>query len=529
MRDSIARGDYCVRSGSLDTVRLVSASALGGQKFRAVFVIGMLEKVFPRQIREDPFFRDFERAILNKNLPHELRLRFPQQGAERLVFHTAAASATERLYISYPLADESAQDSLPSFYIDEVKKLFSVNLPTVRRDVSEMVPSVEDAQSPVSLERAMIYSLSQQHIGMAQAAVKVYDSYPADRFDVFASVFRDALKKDAVVNEETILKHLGMKGKLYRCRELESYAACPFMHFCESTLSIGPIPDEVSALDEGEILHKVLFKLYTELINDSEDGFDISNLDPYMTIERAHEILLEDFEKNSRFIHLPDYKSELYLRNLRTYLERHLRGEIASGRKGFIPSHFELEFGSPAQEGRLRDKYSVDKPLVITTDDGAEIKICGKIDRVDLNQENPKEGFVIDYKLSPSSYMSGFKKGLVLQAMVYALALEKVFGIKPLGAEYRPLRQWEPDGYYAHPNLTGKRGRSVSLAEFEEKLEQCKRFIVGITANIQSGRIAVEPVECNDYCAYSGVCRIDEYTRILTSGADAKADEEVGE
>jgi len=81
LRDSIARGDYCVRSGSLDKVRLVSASALGGQKFRAVFVIGMLEKVFPRQIREDPFFRDFERAILNKNLPHELRLRFPQQGA----------------------------------------------------------------------------------------------------------------------------------------------------------------------------------------------------------------------------------------------------------------------------------------------------------------------------------------------------------------------------------------------------------------------------------------------------------------
>jgi ATP-dependent helicase/DNAse subunit B len=520
VRDSISRAELPTRRRSADAVRLRSASALGGQQFRAVFLIGLLEKVFPRQIREESFLRDHERRVLAAGLDHKLAERLPMQSTERFLFYSALAAATECVFLSYPTADESAKDSLPSFYIDEAKKVFAGDPVTRRRDISNLVCPVDYAQTPRELARAVVLGLART----CEAAEAAYHSYPAESFGVFARAFGECEDKCASIAGDKLLHHLGTSRKRYRCTELEAYAACPFMHYCGSVLALEPVREEVGALDLGGILHEVMFQLFSGLRAEHGNELDLGALDKEATIERALVILDAEYKKNSRILGLPAHESETQFAMLKGYVERYLSGELSSPRKGFVPSHFELEFGSPAVEGRNRDSLSNNKPLVIS-DNETRAELCGKIDRVD---EVFDGALVIDYKLGETDAKE-FGKGLVFQFMVYALALERVFGMTPVGAEYRTLKKWHPEGYYSKESGISSRTRTKSPEEWHEMLAKCEAMVLSVVRDMRAGRIAVEPLDCKSYCSFKGVCRIDNYKMALLKMALGGEDVEEAE
>jgi ATP-dependent helicase/DNAse subunit B len=118
---------------------------------------------------------------------------------------------------------------------------------------------------------------------------------------------------------------------------------------------------------------------------------------------------------------------------------------------------------------------------------------------------------VIDYKLGSSISMLDFEKELTLQAMIYAIAMNDLFGSSPVGAEYRPLKNWAPEGYYAVSSGVSKRNRTFDDQAFAAKLDLCKKIVLGIAQNIRLGRIAAEPKDCKSYCSFKGICRIDDY------------------
>ena len=523
LKSSISRDTYRLRGKTQDAVKMLSVTGLGGQKFRAVFVVGMLEKVFPRQIQEESFLRDRERRVLNRYLLHPLRERLPQQGTERHLFFSAAAAAREKLYLTYPAADETATDSLPSFYLDEVRKLFNGNVVTIGRDVTDMIPPVEKVETIARLERSVVYRLSHIPCEQADTALAAYNSLLEFQPSKFNPVFQNCWDKEAVITCRKILNHLANDNRAYQCTELESYAACPFMHFCQRILGLEAIRDKVGALDIGGILHKVLYRLLTELQAKHGNDFNLRILDRVQTINSAFEILQEEIEKNSKLLHLPAHELELQRHTLRMYLKRYLTGEIEHGPEQLIPAYFELEFGSPPMPDRNRDPHSTDKPLEITNENGCKVKIRGKIDRVDVCSDG---GLVIDYKFKKSNKITDFEKGLTLQAMVYALALEQLFDINALGAEYRLLSKWEPDGYYVDASGIKKKNRTMSEQDFDAMLKQCKQFIISIAEDIRAGKIPVAPKDCKDYCSFKCVCRTDDYSQILQKAALVKDDAE---
>lgn len=516
LRDAISRATYALPSRFPDAVRLLPIGAIGGEKFRAVFVVGLLEKAFPRQIREDSFLRDSERPVLNKHLSHGLAERLPQQAAERLYFYLAAAAATEKLFLTYPLVDESAKDTLPSFYLDEVRKILGPELRSVRREVSEMVPSVESATSKTSLERAVVYALSNYAEDSCGAALQVYNAYQHDRPGIFSRIFRDCVEKDACVSDNKILSHIANSGRVYRCTELEAYAGCPFMHFCQYTLGLEAIRDEVGALDSGGLLHEVLYRLFAGLRDEYGNTLDVRGLDSEKTVAWAWEILEDELVKATRFLHLPPHEYEMQKHTLETYLRRYIAGEIKKGYESYTPIYFELEFGSRARPDRNRDPASVDEPLVIEDDSGSRLSICGKIDRVDTSENG---ALVIDYKLGSSTKASDFTKGITFQFLIYALAVEQLFGMKVVGAEYRQVKRWSVDGYYEQDCGIKQGKKALPPEEFREKLSQCRELVLQIAEDIRSGRIAVEPKSCPDYCSFRGVCRTDAYKQAVLAAA----------
>jgi ATP-dependent helicase/nuclease subunit B len=70
-----------------------------GLSFDFVVVLGMVEKSFPRIIREDPLLLDEERAPLG------LPLKRAGYEEEHLLFDLACGTARDRLVLSYPRLD----------------------------------------------------------------------------------------------------------------------------------------------------------------------------------------------------------------------------------------------------------------------------------------------------------------------------------------------------------------------------------------------------------------------------------------
>jgi ATP-dependent helicase/nuclease subunit B len=111
---SVPRADFgvCVTS---------NAEALGDVD--QLFVLGMLEGVFPRRRSEDPILTDDERDEISSLRPGEPEMTTSHDvaAAERDEFYRVCASARKRLVFSYPQADDQ-RDNVPAFYLAAVEE-----------------------------------------------------------------------------------------------------------------------------------------------------------------------------------------------------------------------------------------------------------------------------------------------------------------------------------------------------------------------------------------------------------------------
>jgi hypothetical protein len=100
----------------------VASSAEGLEGAQDVFVLGMLEGVFPRRRSEDPVLTDDERRQIFEALPLDAPLpnSFDRAARERDELYRLCAAAGRRLAFSYPLTDDQ-RDNIPAFYLTEIE------------------------------------------------------------------------------------------------------------------------------------------------------------------------------------------------------------------------------------------------------------------------------------------------------------------------------------------------------------------------------------------------------------------------
>ena len=106
---------------------VLNATAARGLSFRALFVLGMNEGVFPRTIREDAFLRDRDREVLERDLGYKVSQKLAAFDEEKLLFTLLVGAARERLYCSFQRADDSGRVLAPSWYVDELKRALKDN------------------------------------------------------------------------------------------------------------------------------------------------------------------------------------------------------------------------------------------------------------------------------------------------------------------------------------------------------------------------------------------------------------------
>ncbi len=476
------------------------------KEYKVVFVAGLLEKKFPQALAEDPLFKDSERRVINKK-EVVLEERLWRAAGERFFFYMALNRAKEKLILTYPLYDSDGRPSLPSFFVQEVKRCFKKDaLKIVSRDLDETLPGPMDWETEDEITRGLSYKLFHETLASPGLAGVLNDW---KRKEPFREILRLGLAGEtAVISDEKAKRvFLGFKGPFSATR-LETYATCAFKYFSQRVLNLNEPLEGRESLEMGNLLHRVLEEFYKELPLREREGGSF-----WKDVDKARKTLHEKLEAlfpESPFRHEPLYRQKTHLAQMRTILSAFASEEKESSKtRDLVPAHFELEFGMT--KGAL-NKKGLDYLRIPGQDH--EILIEGKIDRVDLTRDG-KRALVIDYKLSEdsSTLRKNLAQGTELQVPLYLLAVQKLLGMEALGGEIHSLKKSKKGGLYRESarDLLGL-GRKSAYAdeEFQSILSKTETLTGEVVSRLQKADISVRSKSCQ-YCPYSSVCRFEPW------------------
>ncbi len=473
-----------------------------------VFVGGLLEKEFPRQVRENLFLKDYYRSRLNTTGKIVLREASEQMDEERYLFYIAITRAKERLYLSYPSANSNGNLTLPSFFLSDIQKLFSKEVCekiTIRRNLSNIISEPEEIITLADSKSFAYYHLNTPYVSEREQyekdiAVWLYNNTEDE------NSFREELcaltrLTDSYNNlklkfsDKRIIKKISEASTRFSPTKLKDYAQCPYKYFGRSTLKLKQaLPESLDLLMQGSIIHEVLEKYF-------KDSKDITKIfdDVYKQKTRG---MITSFE-------------ELKIRNemLKTLLAFESMEKVSDS-STFKPSLFETKFGDEDIE-----------TLKINDGKKGGIEISGKIDRVDISETNGEEiGVIIDYKYGQTEFKeTDLEEGLDLQLPIYLLALRDVFKIVPVAAEFYALKSSKKTGIYNRELIDNfslnikpiKKSLSVDNKEFNKILKDAENHIIRFSKEIRNGRIELAPANldfCGEgNCDFANVCRIDKW------------------
>ncbi len=380
------------------------------KEYKVVFLAGLLEGNFPKRIAEDPILKDDERKILNDRDPC-FELRLDRISGERYFFYMALGRPREKLYLTYPRFDFEGKESLPSFYVEEVKKCFAPDrLPIRKKQVGDVIPLVEEISEREDFYKILTSELFERRNEISpqttSLCVALFNecSKDEDYSSCLSLILKDEEK--AKIEDPKILEWFAKQTGPFSPTRLELFATCPFKYFAARVLNL---QEEREALDPvflGGILHKVLEEFYAEnVVSKKEDWIVLKDKD------KAQKILLEKLDQvlarsEFSFHGSKKFREDLEKISLAETLKEFLEEEYEiENERRTIPRHFELPF----------DALEIETDLVVR----------GRIDRVD---HDPESGLavVVDYKRGSSKLdrmMDNLENGTELQIPIYLLAV----------------------------------------------------------------------------------------------------------
>jgi ATP-dependent helicase/DNAse subunit B len=278
---------------------------------------------------------------------------------------------------------------------------------------------------------------------------------------------------------------------------LETYAKCPYRYFADRILRLKEASQDLSAMQKGSILHFVLQQYFDPRRKQNKKE----------TLEQFIEREIEEGFKLYPMTWADAYQEAMDRRELFEMLLDFLKYETERlESSSFHPEHVEYSFGGVGKG---------EAPPLEIKDEKKNIKLRGRVDRIDTDSEK-KFAVVMDYKRSYSFKSSDLELGTALQLPLYLLAAQKRLGLTPLGAAIYSIRDHKRSGFYCAElaKLFEKEFPSrSSLPEglFQKTLERAAVFARKFMKGITSAGIPVRPRDCESFCPYDTVCRIEKW------------------
>ncbi len=405
---------------SLDQVSVTGIARNDRHTAKYLFLLGANDHVLPTPGESG--------GILNEDDRYELALRglelaptgMEQMAVELQNLYAALAQPTQGLTVSYPVSDVSGGELRPAFVVERLLALF---------------PSLRVEREPASRPYRLTAPLPALEAAVPGSGLwRHFAQDPALR-PRLSSMERAASQTRGSLSPKAVRALYGRRISMTASR-LERIRSCHFSYFMEYGLRAKPrTPAAFDAPQIGTFLHFLLERVtkdvlalggFAQVEEETLHALVRKYIDEYVQRE------LRNFQNRSaRFRYL-----FARLRNTAYAVVDQAAEELRHS--DFVPLAFELSFGDG-------DK---DLPAVVVTEPDGELRVGGKVDRVDGWLSGGKLYLrVVDYKSGKKAFdLAAVRMGLDIQMLLYLFTLQKTgashFGgeIEPAGVLYLPAR-----------------------------------------------------------------------------------------
>ncbi|MGB5892870.1 MAG: PD-(D/E)XK nuclease family protein, partial [Ignavibacteriaceae bacterium] len=491
-------------------VLVTTLNEIRGLQFDYLFIAGLTDGDFPTRYSPEIFFSG---SFVKEEIKH--------QTEERYHFYQALCSWKKGLYLTHPQTDER-KELVESNFLQEFKVAFKLAEKT-EEDYDDLIFSqlelLKYVGDSVRKNHANILLPEEEEFNLieAKSAIEINEIRLNEPFA--DSSYTGVLTNE--LSDELKNKLLELKDNQYSVTQLESYAKCPFQYFADRVLHLNTLEEpteELEAFELGSLLHAILFEFYKELKRKDIilQGADDKNF------KKAESLLFktarDKIDKLKLNSSLTFYEKEKILGvddNKRNSILYKFLVEERNSTDGFMPEFFELAFGKV-------DKLTGDKSLSSEKFEIGDIKVRGKIDRVDINE---KDGTIkiVDYKLSGNRpRQNDLQSGLSLQLPLYLYAAKELIksqlnkNYEPFGAEIYSLKFNQKDfGSKLVGIARAKNDKDKMVHLAKEMIKICIESISKYVEEISSGKFNLSRLEDREnkvckFCNFRSICRIQE-------------------
>ena len=528
---------------TLDQVMIGQADHMVSSKYKAVFIIGLNQGLFPLTAKKMSIFSDSE----NKNLI-ELGLslydnKIEYSLNERYYIYKSITSSSHKVYLSYIRQFLDGSLVSKSFFINQIENLFrGLKIKVIDGSELSLIQNDETAY------RYLCYNYNKdiEFLNSIKQYLRQREIY-VNKIKKIESINK---KEDFYLSDKNLLKKY-LNNKLnVSPSSIERFYICNFKFFCQDILKIKNTRKvELNKMEQGVIIHHVLKEM----------------------LENSLYLKLDDIKKEidkiiNQYV-LRTMSKQLISNNKNKYISDELMFDISKlinyiqeeqSQSLFKASEFEVDISNQSEI----------KPVSLILDTGEKIYISGKIDRVDICKIDDKEYIrIIDYKSGSRDFnLDDIYYGLNMQMMIYLFILMIYYNkigkkVLPAGALYLSVKEkiqfaqryidedkfdklikknFKMNGILIddikilklmEKNLEGnlipvKLNKDGSLSKTSSVLNEVsfsllekyiKNIIVKMAETIFGGKIKAQPVEGS---RYENVCSYCEYKPICNLGED---------
>lgn len=552
LQTGIAKSEFGRIPSSLDQVLIGDIERSKTKEIKVLFLIGVNDGVIPKIIKDEGFLNDRDRKVLKENDVELAKDSVELLYENRFNIYKVLTIPTEKIYLSYSVADKEGKALRCSILLTQIKKIF----PEI-----EEHDNVIDDKHDISTAEATL-----------DCAIEEYRRYLDD--DEIEQEWKDIIlwyKKNESLRINRILRGAKfsnlpekistenikkMYGKTLRTSvsRLEQYKRCPFSFHMKYGLKLNEEEKfEIRSLDTGNFMHEVIDDFF-EMVE--QKRLDIKLIDENQLKSIVYEIVNRKMGMNKNYIFRGSPKFIVLSRRLKKVVYQSIEYIV----KQLKNSKFEL-YG---HEVEFSEKAEL-KPMKIELDDKKQVVITGKIDRVDIAKMND-DTFVriIDYKSSVKDIdLNQVVSGIQIQLLTYldeiaeqenfqsagilyfnlidtivkadknlsdeeikqqlnkkfkmkGLIVADIDIVKMMDTKLAPSTYSECIPVYLDKdgNISRSKSSVLDREKFESLQKYTKHIISDISNEIFEGNIDIKPFYNNkktpcDYCEYRSICNFN--------------------
>ena len=383
---------------SIDEVTIGTANMLRTSSPKYAFVLGLCEGKFPASVKNDGVFSTTDKALLAEN-GIVFDSNAETRASDELMYVKRSFSApTQKLYAFTHASEINGSKCFKSLAFSRISVLLGVKSHIYSEsDFDYLIPAPKNAA--MSLR-----SVTDKNINntLRQALTPYIEGI-------------DKRSAQSIKTEECRTSENPIKTNL-SASAFETYAKCPFNHFCKYTLKLRERKTANFGADNvGLFIHAVLEKVIKALVPQSKEDTvteeELIALTEKTVKEYLNDVCPPQLLISKRLRHL--YSK---LQKLSLLLAKSIIAEFSDS--DYYPAAFELPINQ--KDGNV-------EPLTFTLTSGTQIHFNGIIDRVDLyKKDNSVYVRVLDYKTGAKEFnLDELKYGLNTQMLLYLYAICK--------------------------------------------------------------------------------------------------------